>query len=108
MAENRRDRLRELLDAVLKDTDGPADGAPRRLDDMAEGAFSSPYHFSRLLSRATGEPPVAMRRRVLLERAAWQLAQGTTVLGEATGSRRPTASTSTRPRRCGSELRSSR
>jgi AraC family transcriptional regulator len=83
MPENRRDRLRELLDAVLQDTDGQADRAHRRLDDMAEGAFSSPYHFSRLLSRATGEPPVAMRRRVLLERAAWQLAQGTSVTDAA-------------------------
>src|SRR5690606_39889854 len=68
--ETGRDRLRELLDAVLQGTDGPAEGGSRRLEDMAEEAFSSPYHFSRLLSRATGEPPVAMRRRVLLERAA--------------------------------------
>lgn len=74
-----RDRLRELLDAVLQGTDDPAEGSPRRLEEMADAAFSSPYHFSRLLSRATGEPPVAMRRRVLLERAAWQLARGTSV-----------------------------
>lgn len=79
MPEPGRDRLRELLDAVLLGTDGPADRAHRRLDDMADDAFSSPYHFSRLLSRATGEPPVAMRRRVMLERAAWQLARGTSV-----------------------------
>lgn len=79
MPETGRDRLRELLDAVLQGTDGPAEGGSRRLEDMAEEAFSSPYHFSRLLSRATGEPPVAMRRRVLLERAAWQLAQGISV-----------------------------
>lgn len=68
-----RDRLRELLDAVL------ADGDSRSLDDMAGAAFASPFHFSRLLARGTGEPPVAMRRRVLLERAAWQLKQGTSV-----------------------------
>src|SRR5690606_38407045 len=74
-----RDRLRELLDAVLAGTDGLDAGSTRRLQDMAGDAFSSPYHFSRLLSRATGEPPVAMRRRVLLERAAWQLAHGTSV-----------------------------
>ncbi|QSB13122.1 helix-turn-helix domain-containing protein [Natronosporangium hydrolyticum] len=79
MAENGRDRLRELLDAVLLDTDGAADGVHRRLEDMADDAFSSPFHFSRLLSRATGEPPVAMRRRVMLERSAWQLARGTSV-----------------------------
>jgi AraC family transcriptional regulator len=79
MPANTRDRLRGLLDAVLEGTDDPADGTHRRLDQMAEGAFSSPYHFSRLLSKATGEPPVTMRRRVLLERAAWQLAHGTAV-----------------------------
>jgi AraC family transcriptional regulator len=83
MPENGRDRLRELLDAVLEGTDGPADGRNRRLDDMADDALSSPYHFSRLLSRATGEPPVAMRRRVMLERAAWQLSHGTSVTDAA-------------------------
>jgi AraC family transcriptional regulator len=83
MPENRRDRLRELLDAVLEGTDGPAGRTRRRLDDMAEDAFSSSYHFSRLLSRATGEPPVAMRRRVMLERAAWQLANGMSVTDAA-------------------------
>ena len=83
MPANARDRLRELLDAVLEGTDDPPDGTLRRLDDMADGALSSPYHFSRLLSRATGEPPVAMRRRVMLERAAWQLAHGTSVTDAA-------------------------
>ena len=64
MVDVGRDRLRELLDAVL------ADGESRTLEDMAGDAFVSPFHFSRLLSRQTHEPPVAMRRRVLLERAA--------------------------------------
>ena len=54
---------------------GARRGAPQTLDDMAGGAFSSPYHFSRQLSRSAGEPPVAMRRRVMLERAAWQIRQ---------------------------------
>ncbi len=35
-----RDRLRELLDAVLDEDN-------RNLDEMADGAFSSPFHFSR-------------------------------------------------------------
>ncbi|MEX1177746.1 MAG: DinB family protein [Nitriliruptor sp.] len=55
---------------------------------MASDAFSSPYHFTRVLSRATGEAPVAMRRRVLLELATGlpedefraALLPGTTVL----------------------------
>jgi AraC family transcriptional regulator len=85
MPENGRDRLRELLDAVLDGTEDAADGTSRRLDEMAGDAFTSPFHFSRLLSRATGEPPVAMRRRVLLERAAWQLAHGMAVTDAAWG-----------------------
>jgi AraC-like DNA-binding protein len=83
MPDDGRDRLRELLDAVLEGSDGPAGADRRRLGDMADDAGSSPYHFSRLLSRATGEPPVAMRRRVMLERAAWQLAHGTSVTDAA-------------------------
>lgn len=67
-----RDRLRELLDAVLAE-DNTSLGA------MAEDAFASPYHFNRQLRRGAGEPPVAMRRRVMLERAAWQLRRGSSV-----------------------------
>ncbi|MGH3353510.1 MAG: helix-turn-helix transcriptional regulator [Nocardioides sp.] len=75
-----RDRLRELLDAVLEGAD---DGVPRTLTQMAGDAFTSPFHFNRLLSRGAGEPPVAMRRRVMLERAAWQLQRGGTVTDAA-------------------------
>ena len=71
-----RDRLRELLDAVL-------DEEHRSLSDMAQGAYSSPFHFSRRLARDAGEPPVAMRRRVALERAAWQIARGASVTDAA-------------------------
>ena len=51
MTDTPRDRLRELLDAVLDEDN-------RTLDDMAGDAYASPYHFSRLLSRDAGEPPV--------------------------------------------------
>ena len=71
-----RDRLRELLDAVL-------DEENRTLSEMAGGAYASPFHFSRQLSRGAGEPPVAMRRRVMLERAAWQLREGSSVTDAA-------------------------
>lgn len=71
-----RDRLRELLDAVLDEDN-------RTLGDMAGDAHSSPYHFSRSLTRDAGEPPAAMKRRVLLERAAWRLRGGTTVTDAA-------------------------
>jgi len=71
-----RDRLRELLDAVLDEDN-------QTLHDMAGGAYSSPYHFSRQLSRRAREAPVAMRRRVMLERAAWQIRGGTSVTDAA-------------------------
>jgi AraC family transcriptional regulator len=71
-----RDRLRELLDAVL-DEENP------RLDDMAADAFASSFHFSREVSRGTGESPVALRRRVMLERAAWRIAGGMSITDAA-------------------------
>jgi AraC family transcriptional regulator len=71
-----RDRLRELLDAVL-------DEENHTLAEMAGDAYASPFHLSRTLSRDAGEAPVAMRRRVMLERAAWQLQQGSSVTDAA-------------------------
>ncbi|MET9326634.1 AraC family transcriptional regulator [Tsukamurella sp. NPDC003166] len=70
------DPLRRLLDAVLAE---PHDD----LDAMAAGAYSSPSHFARRVSAGVGEPPVALRRRILLERAAWQLQRGSTVTDAA-------------------------
>jgi AraC-like DNA-binding protein len=75
-----RDRLKELLDAVL---DGAGHGRSSSLVEMADAAASSPFHFTRLLSKAAGEAPVSMRRRVLLERAAWQLLNGASVTATA-------------------------
>lgn len=76
MADPGRDRIRELLDAVLDDDH-------HTLDDMASGAHASPFHFSRQFSRHLGEAPVALRRRVLLERAAWMLQRGESVTDTA-------------------------
>jgi AraC family transcriptional regulator len=70
--ESRRDRLRELLDAVV-DADNTDVG------DMARSSYASEFHFSREVRRLTGESPAAMRRRIMLERAAWRLHQGETV-----------------------------
>lgn len=78
MPEMPRDRLRELLDAVLAD-------APPRRGDMARRAHSSPHHFSRQIRRGAGESPVALRRRVSLERAAWRLRAGEGVTEVALG-----------------------
>ena len=63
------DRLRDLIDLVLDSLDEPAaDGRA-----LARRAHFSRDHLDRLLAAATGESPVALRRRLLLERAAWQL-----------------------------------
>ncbi|KAA0087094.1 helix-turn-helix domain-containing protein [Mycolicibacterium sp. P9-64] len=43
---------------------------------MARSSHASEFHFSREVSRLTGEPPAALRRRVMLERAAWRLQRG--------------------------------
>ncbi|MBE2320451.1 helix-turn-helix transcriptional regulator [Solirubrobacter sp. CPCC 204708] len=65
------DRLRDLIDLVLSSLDEGIDGA-----ELAERAHFSRDHLDRLLAAATGESPVALRRRLLLERAAWQLRAG--------------------------------
>lgn len=72
MSEMPRDRLRELLDAVLAEESGGR-------DDMARRAYSSPHHFSRQFRQGTYESPVALKRRVVLERAAWRLGRGESV-----------------------------
>src|ERR671910_2300409 len=72
------DRLRDLIDLVLSSLDAPVDGAA-----LAERAHFSRDHLDRLLAAATGESPVALRRRLLLERAAWQLRAGAATASEA-------------------------
>jgi len=66
---------------------GPADTFARFLDvlaktlddheasgeSLAARVHLSRYHFDRLVSAAAGEPPTALRRRILLERAAYRL-----------------------------------
>jgi AraC family transcriptional regulator len=73
------DRLRELIDLVLGSLDEP--GADGRA--LAERAHFSRDHLDRLVAAATGESPVALRRRLLLERAAWQLRTGAAGAGDA-------------------------
>lgn len=65
----RRDRLRELLDAVV-------DTANTDVGEMARSSYASEFHFSRQVRRLTGESPAALRRRIMLERAAWRLRRG--------------------------------
>ena len=73
------DRLRALLDLVLASLDEP--GTDGR--DLARRAHFSRDHLDRLLAAATGETPVGLRRRLLLERAAWQLRTGAATVSEA-------------------------
>ena len=56
--------------AVLADTmdDHDTDG-----EALASRVHLSRFHFDRLVSAAAGEPPAALRRRILLERAAYRL-----------------------------------
>ena len=63
------DAFTRFLD-VLADTLDDHAAPPASL---AARAHLSRFHFDRLVSAAAGEPPAAMRRRILLERAAYQL-----------------------------------
>jgi AraC-like DNA-binding protein len=62
------DRLRELVDVLLESLDDPAAGT-----ELARRAYLSRFHFDRLVAAALGESPGAIRRRLLLERAAYEL-----------------------------------
>jgi AraC-like DNA-binding protein len=76
-----RDRLRELIDLVVGSLEGGrADGRA-----LAAQASFSRDHLDRLLAAAVGETPVALRRRLLLERAAWQLRARAVAPGAAAG-----------------------
>lgn len=68
------DRLRDVVDAVIEALDEGLDGRA-----LAARAMLSPFHFNRLVRAGIGEPPVAFRRRLLLERAAWRLGRGVSV-----------------------------
>ena len=59
-------RFVEVLAQTLDDPCAPGDAVARRL-------HLSRFHLDRIVSAAAGEPPAALRRRVLLERAAHRL-----------------------------------
>jgi AraC family transcriptional regulator len=59
------DEVLDLLETRLDEAD---------LDALAQRVHLSRFHLHRLLSAALGEPPGALRRRLLLERAAHRLA----------------------------------
>lgn len=63
------DRLRSILELVEDSLDEPETTG----EDLAARAYLSRFHFDRLVAAAVGEPPGTFRRRLLLERAAYQL-----------------------------------
>lgn len=63
-----RDRLRDFIDLILSSLNDEIDG-----EGIASRVCLSRYHFDRLISSAIRESPGAFRRRLLLERAAWEL-----------------------------------
>jgi len=69
-----RDRLKSFVDVLVDSLNDPATGA-----QLAARVYLSRFHFQRLVASALGESPGAFRRRLLLERAAWELQQGASV-----------------------------
>jgi AraC-like DNA-binding protein/uncharacterized damage-inducible protein DinB len=66
--ERRADPLRRYLDILIETLDEGLRG-----EQVAERAYLSRYHFDRMVRAAALEPPGAIRRRLLLERAAFAL-----------------------------------
>ena len=64
------DTLRRYLDLLVDSLDEGVSGT-----EIARRAFASRHHFDRVVRAASGEAPGALRRRLLLERAAWRLAR---------------------------------
>ncbi|MDP9246346.1 MAG: AraC family transcriptional regulator [Chloroflexota bacterium] len=64
------DSLRRYLDLFVDSLDEDVRGA-----EIARRAYLSRFHFDRVLRGAIGEPPGTLRRRLLLERAAYRLAR---------------------------------
>ncbi len=73
------DPLRAALDAIVDSLE--ARGADRGA--LAASVGYSPDHLDRIVEGAAGERPTALRRRLLLERAAWQLRGGSPVAAAA-------------------------
>ncbi len=64
------DTFARFLDVLADTLDEPAATG----DELASRLHQSRFHAGRLISAAAGEPPGALRRRILLERAAYRLA----------------------------------
>ncbi len=63
------DTLARFVDVLTETLDAPDVSA----DDLAARLHLSRFHADRIVAAAAGEPPGALRRRILLERAAYRL-----------------------------------
>jgi AraC family transcriptional regulator len=73
-----RDRLRDLVDILVESLDEGGDTGR-----LAAELSMSRHFFDRQVSAGLHEPPATFRRRLLLERAAWQLQHGKSVTDAA-------------------------
>ena len=80
MTSERPDTFARFLEILTESLDEP-DATP---EDFAARAHLSRHHFDRIVTAAAGESPTRLRRRVLLERAAYRLLTGSgSLLDEA-------------------------
>lgn len=63
------DAMERILDLAQASLEDPSLSP----DELAGRAYLSRFHFDRLVSASAGEPPGALRRRILMERAAYRL-----------------------------------
>jgi AraC family transcriptional regulator len=63
-----RTRVANAVEVIQRELDGSI-----RLEDLADAAGVSPFHFHRMFSAIAGEPPASYIRRLRLERAALRL-----------------------------------
>jgi AraC-like DNA-binding protein len=78
-----QDPLRAYLDLLVASIDSTETG-----DEVPRQAHLSRFHFDHLIRHAAGESPGRLRRRILMERAAWELRNGPrtiTDIGAAAG-----------------------
>ncbi|MDO9456664.1 AraC family transcriptional regulator [Nocardioides sp.] len=65
--------MRDALDRILDLAQAGLDDPSARAEDLAARAHLSRFHFDRVVTATGGEAPGALRRRLLLERAAYRL-----------------------------------
>ena len=76
-----QDRLRTLIDVIVESLDDPLQG-----EDIAARAHLSRVDFDPIVRAAVGDKVGGFRRRLLLERAAYELQHGARVIDVARSS----------------------